>query len=86
MCGKNATIPGNAASANILCRCSIMLTRFVITNDMYVHASYRYICDHVHRGMLFCDHITTIEAISLAECNKINGLPGKCLVSFVIKC
>jgi len=63
-----------------------MLTRFVITNEMYYVHRIGVFCDHICGGMLFCDHTITIEAISLAECNKINGLPGKFLVSFTIKC
>ena len=38
------------------------------------------ICDHKReRGMLFCDHSTTIEAISVAEPNKNNSLYVKLL-------
>ena len=33
------------------------------------------ICDHKReRGMLFCDHITTIEAISVVKHSKNNSL------------
>jgi len=33
------------------------------------------ICDHkLDRGMLFCDHGTTIEAISVVKHNKNNSL------------
>ena len=33
------------------------------------------IFDHqLHRGMLFCDHITPIEAISVVKHNKNNSL------------
>ena len=40
---------------------------------MYVHRM-GCICDHSYRGMLFCDHITTIEAISVAKHSKNNSL------------
>ena len=30
--------------------------------------------DHSHRGILFCDHIITIEAISVVKHNKNNSL------------
>ena len=38
------------------------------------------ICDHKReRGMLFCDHSTTIEAISVVKHNKNNSLYVKLL-------
>ena len=50
---------------------------------MYVHRIG--ICDHKReRGMLFCDHSTTIEAISVAKPNKNNSLPSKLLVKTVV--
>ena len=36
------------------------------------------ICDHkLETGMLFCDHSTTIEAISVVKPNKNNNLYSK---------
>jgi len=38
------------------------------------------ICDHkLDRGMLFCDHSTTIEAISVVKHSKNNSLYVKLL-------
>ena len=50
---------------------------------MYVHRMgvFR---DHSHGGMLFCDHYTTIEAISVAEPNKNNSLHVKLLARMTI--
>ncbi len=45
---------------------------------MYVHRIG--ICDHKRvRGMLFCDHSTTIEAISVVKPSKNNSLYVKLL-------
>ena len=40
---------------------------------MYVHRMgvFR---DHSHRGMLFCDHIVTIDDISVEKCSNNNAL------------
>ncbi len=43
------------------------------------------ICDHRReRGMLFCDHSTTIEVISVAEPNKNNSLQVKTALRITI--
>lgn len=43
------------------------------------------ICDHkLETGMLFCDHSTTIEAISVAKSNKNNNLHSKSLAKTVV--
>ena len=51
---------------------------------MYVHriGVFR---DHIHGGMLFCDHIVTIEAISVAKCSNNNALLVFCIVIIRIK-
>ena len=50
---------------------------------MYVHRMG--ICDHKRKtGMLFCDHSTTIEAISVAKSNKNNSLHSKLLVKTIV--
>ena len=43
------------------------------------------IFDHKReRGMLFCDHTITIEAISVAEHNNINSLQAKTTLKITI--
>ena len=43
------------------------------------------ICDHKpETGMLFCDHSTTIEAISVVKPNKNNSLYSKSLAKTVV--
>ena len=50
---------------------------------MYVHRMG--ICDHKReRGMLFCDHSTTIEAISVVKHNKNNSLHSKSLDKTIV--
>ena len=50
---------------------------------MYVHRMG--ICDHKREtGMLFCDHSTTIEGISVAETNNINSLYSKSLAKTIV--
>lgn len=50
---------------------------------MYVHRMG--ICDHkLVAGMLFCDHSTTIEAISVAKLNKNNNLHSKSLAKTIV--
>ena len=52
----------------------VCLSIFVITKGMCDHACL-FICDHkLVRGMLFCDHITPIEAISVVKHSKNNSL------------
>ena len=40
--------------------------------------------DHSYRGILFCDHSTTIEAISVAKSNKNNSLHSKSLAKTIV--
>ncbi len=50
---------------------------------MYVHVCC--ICDHKREtGMLFCDHSTTIEAISVAKHSKNNNLHSKSLAKTIV--
>ena len=50
---------------------------------MYVHRMG--ICDHKREtGMLFCDHSTTIEAISVAKHSKNNNLHSKSLAKTIV--
>ena len=50
---------------------------------MYMHRMG--ICDHkLETGMLFCDHSTTIEAISVAKSNKNNSLHSKSLAKTIV--
>ena len=50
---------------------------------VYVHRMG--ICDHKReRGMLFCDHITPIEAISVVKLSKNNSLHTKLLYKTIV--
>lgn len=50
---------------------------------VYVHRMG--ICDHKReRGMLFCDHITPIEAISVVKPSKNNSLHTKLLYKTIV--
>ena len=57
---------------------------FVITKGVYDHACL-FICDHkLVRGMVFCDHITTIDDISVEKCSNNSNLLRFYIVIIII--